>query len=699
MSKPRLLSKSRFKTGCECPTKLYFTGKKEFGNTKLDNAFLKALAEGGFQVGELAKLYHQNGTEIEGLDVEKAVATTKRLLEQDNVTLYEPAIQFGDLLVRVDVLVKKGNNVELVEVKAKSFDPSEENPFYNKTMLKKGVSQLSSNWEPYLLDIAFQKYVLQKAFPSWKVSAFLMLADKSAKATVDGINQRFFLEKGADGRSSVVVKEGTKVTELGDQLLVKVRVDAEVDVAYGTLFEGRSFEEHVRFLAEAYKTDRLVPPAIGSQCKGCEFRIGPKEKANGAKSGFELCWQEAARLTASDFERPMVFDIWNFRGTQELIDSRRYFLDQVSESDIDPAPRKDADGLSSTERQWLQVQKAQTKDTSAYFDAGGMLDEMKKWIYPLHFIDFETTMVAIPFHKGRRPYEQIAFQFSHHVVTEDGRIEHRNEYINRDKGSFPNFEFVRNLRKALSGDNGTIFRFAAHENTVLCQIHGQLAKSSEPDRDELMAWIETITASTGASENSWEGQRNMVDMCELVKKYFYHPLTFGSNSIKKVLPAILQTSEFLQNTYSLPIYGAPNGVISKNYQNWQWIKKDDAGTVLDPYKLLPPIFSDLDLAEMDALITEGSIADGGAAMTAYARMQFTQMSEDECDRVAKALLKYCELDTFAMVLIFQHWQHALRTYDHQKAPAARKAVTLPRKTRKGASEERVTARKSKKGAA
>jgi hypothetical protein len=226
---------------------------------------------------------------------------------------------------------------------------------------------------------------------------------------------------------------------------------------------------------------------------------------------------------------------------------------------------------------------------------------------------------------------------------------------------------VRNLRKALSTDQGTIFRFAAHENTVLCQIYTQLKDSKEPDKKELMAWIQTLTKSTGDSTEEWTGKRNMVDMCELVKKYFYHPLTKGSNSIKKVLPAILQTSDFLQQRYSQPIYGAPTGVASKNYRNWQWIQKDKAGTVSDPYKLLPPIFDDLDLATMDALITEGSIADGGAAMTAYARMQFTQMSDDECQRVSQALLKYCELDTFAMVMIYEFWAEAIKRLTGRKA--------------------------------
>lgn len=64
---------------------------------------------------------------------------------------------------------------------------------------------------------------------------------------------------------------------------------------------------------------------------------------------------------------------------------------------------------------------------------------------------------------------------------------------------------------------------------------------------------------------------------------------------------------------------------------------------------------------MDSLITEGSIADGGAAMTAYARMQFTEMSPEEASRIISALLKYCELDTFAMVLIYEHWNYAVES--------------------------------------
>jgi hypothetical protein len=46
-------------------------------------------------------------------------------------------------------------------------------------------------------------------------------------------------------------------------------------------------------------------------------------------------------------------------------------------------------------------------------------------------------------------------------------------------------------------------------------------------------------------------------------------------------------------------------------------------------------------------------------MTAYARMQFTEMSDAESHEIQKALLKYCELDTLAMVMIWEFFEKEL----------------------------------------
>ena len=60
----RYLTKSRFKLAVECPTKLFYTGKSEYRNTSNEDEFLAMLADGGFQVGELAKLMYPSGIEI-----------------------------------------------------------------------------------------------------------------------------------------------------------------------------------------------------------------------------------------------------------------------------------------------------------------------------------------------------------------------------------------------------------------------------------------------------------------------------------------------------------------------------------------------------------------------------------------------------------------------------------------------------------
>src|SRR5690606_23850418 len=105
-------------------------------------------------------------------------------------------------------------------------------------------------------------------------------------------------------------------------------------------------------------------------------------------------------------------------------------------------------------RQWLQVDGI--PETYAidgvYFDAALMARHMAQWRFPLHMIDFETASLALPFHRGMRPYEALAFQFSHHVIERDGSVRHAHEFLCVAPGEFPNYAFVRALREAIGGD-------------------------------------------------------------------------------------------------------------------------------------------------------------------------------------------------------------------------------------------------------
>jgi hypothetical protein len=95
-SRPRYLTKSRFKLAAECPTKLFYTGKEDvYRNTKQEDSFMAMLADGGYQVGELAKCYYPEGVEVSAIGHEEALAQTALLLQRDKVTVFEAAIRYG----------------------------------------------------------------------------------------------------------------------------------------------------------------------------------------------------------------------------------------------------------------------------------------------------------------------------------------------------------------------------------------------------------------------------------------------------------------------------------------------------------------------------------------------------------------------------------------------------------------------------
>ena len=144
----------------ECPRRLYYAYDSEhYANQDVNDEFLKSLAEGGFQVGEFAKLCY--GIEVDNmvatLVADDAIARTDELLKQDNVNIAEAAFRVGNMFVRADIIEKKGDVINLIEVKAKSWNPLEE------SFEAKNGKSTNKSIRPYLYDVAFQKYVIVQA--------------------------------------------------------------------------------------------------------------------------------------------------------------------------------------------------------------------------------------------------------------------------------------------------------------------------------------------------------------------------------------------------------------------------------------------------------------------------------------------------------------------------------------------------------
>ena len=654
MTTSRYLTKTRFKLAVQCPTKLYYTGKKHtYRDTMQEDSFLAMLAEGGYQVGELAKLYYPQGVEVEHTEHAAALAQTAKLLLQDEVVIFEAALLCEQLFIRIHVLVKRGNSLELIEVKAKSYN--------SKAPELVGASgKITSQMRHYIEDVAFQAHVVKQAMPHLAVKCFLMMPDKSVVCDVAGLNQWFPIDR-LNGRSRVGVTSAAKSVTALPPLLAKVNVDELVaDVVregVKTPLGMQPIAQVAKAWAEAYAQDQKITPVPSAQCGKCEFKADPGDSL---RSGFKECWSQVYGLTDKDLVGGTVLDLWNYRHKDRLIADNRVRLSAVTENDL--GALSDKEDLTFADRQWMQVNGIPAdEDRGGFWMAEGLMRQsMASWRYPYHFIDFETSAVALPFHAGMRPYEQVAFQFSHHVMHANGQVTHQTEFLNAKAGEFPNFEFIRALHKALSGDDGTVFMWSPHENTILNKISDQLQSRNDApaDAQALREFGLSLTKT---------GDRAMVDLCALAKVAYFHKDTKGSSSIKKLLPAVLTSSPQLRQFYSRPVYGDPQVMPSLNYSNFVWCPTDATGQIPDPYELLRDLGAQLLGEEVrpGEDPDELAISEGGAAATAYARLQFETLSPDSRIKLERALLRYCELDTLAMVIVVQGWEEALNQKAHK----------------------------------
>lgn len=697
---PRYLTKSLFKLALECPTKLFYAKKSNgYFDKNEDNDFLQALADGGHQVGELAKFkYHDNpvGEDItvETLDHENAVAQTQaKLSALGRVVVAEAALLHAPYFVRVDILIRDqdAKTIDLIEVKSKSVKSQTVTDRF-----KNGRGRYDADWLPYLYDVAFQTEVARMVFPGYRIRPKLLLVDSEQTCDVDGLHQKFQIVTATmDGRTRVRVQSPADLSraDLGslgflrevdvDDIVAELRAMPIGNDAHIPQTHRQDLPTFMRWAAELHSQGTRFFHGVSKSCRNCQYRATAGEAK---RSGVHECWQDALAqglLQGSgglqDRSKPLSIDLWGGKSggrslADAVIQAGRAFLEDVQEQDVQPRTEHQGPGMSPLERRMAQV-LAFTGQGQKVLLEESRLSEMDNWQWPLHMIDFETSAPALPFFKGMKPYQTLAFQFSHHIMERDERglvrIRHANQWISTAAGAFPSIEFVRQLRKALmpSGKlEGTVFRYHNHENSVLRSLRKTIVEVGTvcvPDSAELLAFIDLITKSTGEeakANGDFVGEKAMVDLHRLVEEGYYSKTAGGSISLKSILPAILHDAPGVAAMYSQSgVYGRGLPVHSLNFSGpagHVWLDLANGG---DPYKTLPAIFGPehgqlndmLQRLAGDADEGEGTINQGGLAMTAYSYTQFSSLSPAERQGIENALLRYCELDTLAMVMLVQ----------------------------------------------
>ena len=166
-----------------------------------------------------------------------------------------------------------------------------------------------------------------------------------------------------------------------------------------------------------------------------------------------------------------------------------------------------------------EIQADTLRSGKPHIEPEGIRSFLSQLEYPIYYLDFETMMTAIPLYDDVRPYQQVPFQFSLHIVEKPGD-KPRHESFLADGKSDPRPEILKRL-KGLLGDHGSIVAFNASFET------GKLRDCCEAYK-EYSSWFEKI-------------EKRIVDLLSPFKSfYYYHPKQAGSASIKSVLPALTE---------------------------------------------------------------------------------------------------------------------------------------------------------------
>ena len=204
-----------------------------------------------------------------------------------------------------------------------------------------------------------------------------------------------------------------------------------------------------------------------------------------------------------------------------------------------------------------------------------LIDSLK---YPLYFIDYEAYMTPIPEIEKTRPYQQLPFQFSLHILKDkEAKLEHKEFLAQIDDENF-----IRHFAESVIDnvdENGSVIVYNKTFEATL--VNKELARMY-PDLEEEFIRI----------------NNSMIDfMIPFRKKQYYTKEMQGSYSIKKVLPALYPDYPEL------------------NYEN------------------LPLVH------------------ESGEAPEAFLSLKNKSPADQEIIR--EGLLKYCKLDTYALVKIYE----------------------------------------------
>jgi len=201
---------------------------------------------------------------------------------------------------------------------------------------------------------------------------------------------------------------------------------------------------------------------------------------------------------------PSVFNLYRMKLADKLELYRQGFVtyEDVRSHDLKPIHR---------------TQVECTLQQKQYIDVDGIHGFLDTLSYPLFFLDFETMQPAIPLYQGTKPYQQIPFQYSLHIIDKEGGELQHCEHL-----GISGTDTRRLLAEHLCDDIPKDVCTLAYNKKFECGRIKEMAEAFPDLADHLMNIHD-----------------NILDLLDPFQAgYYYLPAMGGSFSIKSVLPAL-----------------------------------------------------------------------------------------------------------------------------------------------------------------
>jgi len=216
------------------------------------------------------------------------------------------------------------------------------------------------------------------------------------------------------------------------------------------------------------------------------------------------------------YECPLRAECWGFLPENSIFDLRGGKTAQFSLYEQGFISIKDIPDYIPLTRQ-QQIQKECVMTGNVHVEKEQIRRFLSNLKYPLYYLDFETFGPAIPMYDGTRPYQDIPFQFSLHVVENDTSepVHHSSLAEGRED---PRPQILHKLRESLGSEGSIIAYNAGFEEGVLKELVEAFP--------EYTHWLEGILV-------------RMVDLLfPFTNFHYYNASQKDTASLKKVLPAV-----------------------------------------------------------------------------------------------------------------------------------------------------------------